>query len=85
MRWKTRIMRWHARRFLSSDNIGMTKDDFYKVMLAANVLSNALLVLDEHPEVEITDLDGDPFPEARDAWLKACNDAHEALGRAKYI
>jgi hypothetical protein len=62
----------------------MNGDDFKKVITAMNVLSLALDVLKQHPEIEIKDFDGDPDPGARERWDAACMAGHIATSNAKW-
>lgn len=65
--------------------IVMTDEQFKAVTFAANVLSNTLYVLEDHKEIEVVDLDGDPDPGALDRWKGINKDAHDALLKAQFL
>lgn len=66
-------------------SVVLSGDDFVTVMRGLNTLSCAMeVLLYQHPEAQIVDLDGDPYPEARARWDTACKEAHKALARAQY-
>lgn len=64
--------------------IVMTDEQYRQATLGLNVLSMALFTLQQHPEIAITDLDGDPDPGALERWDDINTAAHNAALKARY-